>query len=224
MLEHDIQQRFVDQVISPEVVSYPIKVYQELVYYRFFEVISNAYPIFYALVDKSLLEKNIYLFMQSLPKTEYIWKMADQWRKFVKKEQLFRELNAVDDLLLYEWVEVKLMMKAYKKHTADTFSWDETYHMSNSVFLMEQSYDILNAEYKTKGEFYILAYYDFAEHQVMYREINAFVFHFLHNIKGDSIEKKLNLFCMKHDVSVEEAKHTLEEALSTLVKVQVIRK
>ncbi len=60
MREFNAQKKLMD--IAFENVKLPknhqgYKVYKALVFHRFFEVLSNAYPVFYKIVDKKDLKK-----------------------------------------------------------------------------------------------------------------------------------------------------------------------
>ena len=56
-------------------------VYKELVFHRFFEVLSNAFPVFYEEVERERFEKVIYEFMKYGAKTPVVWKLADEFRR-----------------------------------------------------------------------------------------------------------------------------------------------
>ncbi|MGB5793358.1 hypothetical protein, partial [Poseidonibacter sp.] len=108
-LERDVEDRFFDiitnQKENPSSNAY--KVYQRLVYYRFEEIIKNTFPEFIKNISEKKLEKSIFEFLKNPPNTPFVWKIANDYRKFVKKNKIFDSKKYLYELLYFDWIEVK---------------------------------------------------------------------------------------------------------------------
>ena len=92
-IEKDVQNRFFDIVINqkdnPNTSAYGV--YQKLVFYRFEEIIKSTFIEFSKYISEKKLEKSIYEFIKNPPSTPFVWQIANDYRKFVKKQKLFHE-------------------------------------------------------------------------------------------------------------------------------------
>lgn len=221
------QKIFVDKVIditrAKKDEQKPIELYKDLVHHRFFEVISNANPIFYSLIKKKKLKKIITKFIQSGAKTDFIWRLPSEFRVFVKNnKELFADMDYIDDLLWFEWIEIKLFMKDYDSFKKSKFNVLFSYDISKSAKIKKLSYKVYEKEFEIKGEYCVLAYYGFKEDEVIYREISPFMYEFLELITKHSIKKAIIKISRKYKLQPKELKKILMQALKELCSLGVL--
>lgn len=226
MQEYRLQKKLLSMAFDSEKVakSKGKKAYKFLVYYRFFEVLSNAYPIFFTLVNRARFEKIIYKFMRYGAKSNVMWKVPNEFRKFVKKQKHFREFKFIDDLLWFEWSEVALMMQTKKLQQEGDFSWDHSCVMSSSASIKKLRYRVFDAPHYTQnGEFFLLAYYDRAQSRVFYREISQLLYLFLKILKKRNLMEAVVFMSEQTSEDAVAVKAFFEPTLNELWSIGVLQ-
>lgn len=227
MQAHEQQRYIVDIAFEREDMSLQskgLKAYKFLVQYRFFEVLSNAFPVFYGLVSQKRFEKAVMAFMQSGAKSNQMWKVPNEFRKFVKKHDFFENMPYVHDLLWFEWKEVALMMQEYTLEQSKPFSWGNSYTLSRSAAVKKLSYPVFEADgYEKKGEYYLLAYYDFDAKKVFYRQIALPMYLFLKTLKKQNLQKALEEICQLSQEQLKDVKSFFQPSLEELLLLHVLQ-
>lgn len=224
-LERDVEDRFFDIISNQKEnpSSNAFGIYQKLVFYRYEEIINNTFPLFLKYISAKELEKTLYLFMKNPPTTPFVWQIANDYRKMVKKNRLFHDRKYLYELLYFDWIELELLMKEYKVKKQKEFSWDSSYSLSKSSRIKRFKYDIINTNYEEKRENFTVIYYDFSSDEVLFREVNEFLYALLKNLnKKESIKKTLKKLCKQNDIDLNEAIEVLEEPLKELLYNKVI--
>ena len=224
-LEKSIEKRFFDNLLNQEenFDNTAINVYQKLVFMRYLEVIKNSFPLFEKHIDEDFLEESIRTFMKNTPSTPFVWQIPNDYRKFVKKNKLFNDKKYLYELLYYDWIEIEIYMKEYKFKKQKKFSYKENYTLSKSARISRFKYDIVNTDYKTKRENFLVIYYDFETHDVIFREINQLIYVLIQRLnKNQSINTVLKQLCKENDIDFKEAKTILKEPLSELYLNRVL--
>jgi hypothetical protein len=218
-LERDIQERFFDILKNQKEnkTSNAFKIYQKLVYYRYEEIIQSTFSYFIKYVSSEELEDSIYKFLKNPPKTQFVWKIANDYRKFVKEHKLFEDRSYLYELLYFEWIEVELYMKEYKEQKDYKFSWEYSYEIAQSARIREYKYDIIGSKYEEERENYLIIYFDFENNKVLYREINQFIYVLIKRLKQGTLKQVLNQLCIDNDIELDDAKNILEEPLQELI-------
>ncbi|MGA1940014.1 hypothetical protein [Arcobacter sp. YIC-310] len=224
-LERDVENRFFDiiskQQENPSSNAYGI--YQKLVFYRYEEIINNTFPLFIKYVSPKELDESIFLFLKNPPSTPFVWQIADDYRKMVKRKKLFHNRKFLYELLYFDWIELELLMKEYKTKKIKEFSWENSYTLKQSARIKRFKYDIINTNYEEKRENFTVIYYDFSSDEVLFREINEFLYALIKNLnKKESIKKTLKKLCKQNDINLNEAMEVLEEPLKELIGFRVI--
>jgi len=228
MDERKIQKRFVDQVKNKtKVTKDSIGVYKYLVHHSFFEVISNAYPIFYEIVLDQKLEKefdkSIFKFMQKKAFSPYMWEMPNEYRNFLKKSKYFKNIKYLDDLLYFEYSELFIFMKKKKRNEKKTFNLSNKYQISKYVSLYKYNYDVVNRNFIDKSEYFILGYFDNTQNEVVYRPLNILLFSFLKSLNHEkSMKTNLKNFLKENDISYKEYKNEFKKVLEELYIQEVL--
>jgi len=199
------------------------KVYSSLVKKVFFDALSSAYPLFYKEVDKKKFEKIVCKFMQHGAKNIKMWKMPNEFRLFIKKKKLFREIAYVDDLLWFEWSEVKLMMKNYKTGLPQKFSYKNEYKLSKSCVMKKLKYRVFEkGSFEEKGTYYLLGFYDFMEYRIVYKEISFPLYIFLKKMDKTGLKKTRKSISEMSDQSKKDVKKFFRDTLNELNSLHVL--
>lgn len=219
-LERDVEDRFFDiitnQKDNPSSNAYGV--YQKLVFYRFEEIIKNTFPEFMKYISEHDLEKSVYEFIKNPPSTPFVWQIAKDYIKFVKKNKIFHDKKFLYELLYFDWIEVEVEMKEYKEEKKSKFSWNKSYKLAKSARIKKFKYDIINKDFETKRENYLIIYFNFEQNEVLFREINQFIYVLIQRLnKKESLEKTLKTLCKENDLELQDAKDVLEEALKELI-------
>jgi hypothetical protein len=218
-LEREVQDKFFD-IITNQKENNPsdaFKVYQKLVFYRYEDIVKSTFVQFVKNISENELENSIYAFLKNPPKTEFVWKIANDYMKFVKKQKLFHDRKYLYELLYFDWIEVEIYMKEYKLKEND-FSWNSSYSLSKSARVKRFDYDIINANYQEKRENYLIIYYNFDTNEVLFREINQFIYVLIKKLKHSTLESTLNEICKENEIELLEAKEILQEPLMELIQ------
>lgn len=201
-----------------------LQAYRFLVEYRFFEVLSNAFPIFYSMVDQKRFEQAVIAFMQSGAKSNEMWRVPDEFRLFVKEQEFFQQtMPFVHDLLWFEWIEVALMMGTYGPKEQSIFSWDKEYTLSKSAVLKVLDYPVYEQKnFENRGEYHLLAYYDFDAKQVYFREIGPPLYLFLSALETKGIQGALEEICHLSEEQPKNVQSFFQYSLEELLFLKVI--
>ena len=219
-LEREVQDRFID-IISEQKensTNSVYNVYQKLVFYRYEEIVKTTFIEFCKYISEDELEKSIYEFLKNPPSTPFVWQIANDYRKFVKKQKLFHDRKYLYELLYFDWIEVEIYMKEYKKIKVKDFDWNKSYKLAPSARLKTFNFDIINKEHESKRENFLIIYYDYKSDEVLFREINQFLYVLIkQSNKKQSILKILEALCIENEIDLEEAKMVLYEPLKELL-------
>ena len=196
------------------------KVYSSLVKKVYFDALSSAYPLFFSLVEKKEFEKVVVEFMQLGAQSIEMWKMPNEFRKFIKKQKKFKSIAFANELLWFEWVEVKLMMKNYKHQKQEKFSYKNNYSISNSAVVKKLKYRVFEeGNFKQKGEFFLLSYYDFSTYRVLFMEISELMYTFL---KTSGSKKAIQKIANLSEQSQKDVEEFFKDSLEGLLKKGII--
>lgn len=202
-----------------------LKLYKELVFSRFFEVISNANPILCSIVDEKRLKKAVKKFIKSGAKTDLIWKVPNEFRKFVKNDKtIFDGLPYINDLLWFEWIDIELFMKNYSSFKKESFDNKSLYILSKSARIKKLSYEVYKKKFDTKGKYSLLAYYDLNKKEVIYREISIFMYHFLKLLSKKNVLDAISKMSKEYKIKTKELEEILIEPLKELCSLGVLAK
>jgi len=227
MFEKKVQKSFLEQVSGKRAIaspsSNPIQIYKDMVHYRFIEVIKSAYPIFSSKISNKLLDELVFSFIQSQPRTPYIWQMPSEFRKFIIKNNLLNTMPYVNDLLLYEWIEIELFMKEYTNQKECKFDWDKQIALNESARILEFNYRVYKEKFKKRGRYHLLVYYDFDDHEVHFQEITKFMYLFLKALKKKGIFSALLSVSKKFNVDSAEVKEVLNDTLRLFCSKKILK-
>jgi hypothetical protein len=224
--ERDLQERFLELIKNQKEnkTSNAFGIYQKLVFYRYEEIVKSTFIQYCKLVSQDKIDETILDFVKTPPKTTFVWQIAKDYMKFIKKNKYFKNKKYINEILYFDWVELELIMKEYKQQEKQSFSWKKTYVLNENTKLKKFKYDIILGEYENKRDNFVLIYYDFNENDVFYREINEVVFLVLKSLNvSKSIAKILKSLCKKYELNFKEAKEVLETSFVELTNLNIIK-
>lgn len=222
-LEKQIQKKFFDNLINQDkdFKNFPISIYQKLIYDRYYEVLSNSFPLFCEYIDEAVFSESIKLFIKNTPQTPFMWQIPNDYRKLMKKLSFF-DNKFLYELLYFDWIEIELYMKEYKSKKSKKFSFNSCYKLFKSARIKRFKYDIINKKYEQKRKNFVIIYYDFDSNEVLYREINLLIYLLLKNLsEKKTINNILKEICFEHEIDFKEAKKVLKGPLKELFEKKV---
>jgi len=229
MLERDIQERFVGfingAVDIPQPDTNPLRIYKELVHYRFDEVLRNAMPDFCEILGEKRLDLLIFEFIQSKPKTPYIWQVPTLFMHFLIESSKVDDIRYAADLMWFESVEVELLMGQYHKPAQNLFDWNSSFKPSSSMRMKLLNYPVNQGCFDFVESHPLIMYYSFQEYSVFYQEITPFMFRFLSYLEYMMPKEALMSICADFDINEEdEVKELLQGALENFSQLNIIEK
>ena len=229
MLEKDVQARLIDfisdKVEIPDEPRNPIRIYKELVHYRFDEVIRNAMPDFSDILGTQRLDTLIYDFIQAKPKTPFVWQVPSLFMKYLLDFNLVDDIPYAEDLMWFESIEVDLLMGAYNKPQENIFNWDEGFSLSKSMRMKILYHAVNQDSFEKIDEHPLLMYYHFEEASVYFQEITPFMYRFLVYLEKMLPNEALICICADFQLSEEnEVKELLQGALEEFCVLNIINK
>ncbi len=231
-LEQDIQKRFIKNITSDNLnhISSALKVYSDLVYYSFLEVIEKAYPRCCKLFDQKSLKDIIYKFMDYGSYNPLYWRVALEFRDFILKYNTY-DIDFLDDLISYEALEIQMYMQKYTDYKESKFDLKNSYKLNPQTNISIYNYPIHNPSFDQspnsfeKGEYIVLFYFDKDKLEIISQEITPFLKEFLESLDSlCNIEEVMEIFSSKYEVPFEDIKEILEDVLSNYLKLNVLIK
>ncbi|PSM53072.1 hypothetical protein CBLAS_1848 [Campylobacter blaseri] len=201
-----------------------ITLYQNLVFQRYYEILSNAYPIFASIIPDDKFKKMVQDFLEFGARNEYVWKMPKEFGKYLTSSKKYKNLPYTKDLLWFEWIEIELFMKNYDDFEKSKFSLKSNYILNKNAKIKKLKYKVHLKDLENKEKCALLAYYDTQSKIVIYRELSLSMYEFIKLMKHNSFKKSSKIICKKYDLEKKESKKILKKALKELVNLGVLIK
>ena len=229
MLEAEVQRRFVDFISDktpiPDAANNPVRIYKELVHYRFEEVIRNAMPDFCALLDETRLDALIFDFIQSKPVSPFVWQVPMLFRAYLIENNRVNDIAYADDLMWFESVEVELLMGQYDRPIQENFEWESDFKLSQSMRMKVLNYAVNQENFEYVDVHPLVMYYHFEEHAVFFQEVTPFMYSFLGYLQKLTPIQALYAICEDFEIDEQETvKELLQGALEEFVQLHIIIK
>ncbi len=228
MLERDVQERFIGFVTGQSEISRPrtnpLRIYKELVHYRFDEVIRNAMPDFCDILGEERLDALIFDFIQSKPQTPFIWQVPSLFMDFLLNSRHVDDIEYAYDLMWFETVEVELLMGQYEKPSAATFDWNKNFRPSSSMRMKVLNHAVNRGEFEFVEAHPLVMYYHFEEYAVYFQEISPFIYGFLIYLEKMSAQDALASICADFHLKEEdEVRELLQAPLEEFSRLNIIK-
>lgn len=225
-VETAVMERFMEIIQGDEPLINPLRnryqVYRDMVYHRFFETITNIYPILSRQLGERLQEV-IREFQQRGAASVLIREMAYEFGEFLRNHPIHEELPYLEDVLWLEWGEMALLLENFEGDNA-LFEWNGRYKLSSSVRLRQLRYPIYRGDFESAGAYPLLLYYDFNENRVYFEEITPLGYDLLIFLENKGMEEALNEIALRYRVDQEDLKEPLEQLLKQWCDKKILTK
>lgn len=214
-VETAVMERFIEIIQGDEPLINPLRnryqVYRDMVYHRFFETITNIYPILSRQLGERLPEV-IREFQYHGATSVLIREMAYEFGEFIKNHPIHEELPYLEDVLWLEWGEMGLLLGNFEGNNV-SFEWNGKYKLSSSARLRQLHYPIYRGDFESSGAYPLLLFYDFQEDRVYFEEITPLGYDLLILLENKGMEEALNEISGRYGVDQEDLKEPLEQLL-----------
>lgn len=225
-VETAVMERFMEIIQGDEPLINPLRnryqVYRDMVYHRFFETITNIYPILSRQLGERLPEV-IREFQQRGAASVLIREMAYEFGEFLRNHPIHEELPYLEDVLWLEWGEMALLLEIFEGDNA-LFEWNGRYKLSSSVRLRQLRYPIYRGDFESAGAYPLLLNYDFNEDRVYFEEITPLGYDLLILLENKGMEEALNEIALRYRVDQEDLKEPLEQLLKQWCDKKILTK
>lgn len=215
-LESAVMQRFMDIIQSQEELVNPLlnrhQVYRDMVYHRFFETLTNIYPILTEQLGDEL-EDLIVEFQKYGARSYLLSDMAFEFGEFLKSLK-GQELPYLEDLLWLEYGELLLLKKEHRKECS-AFSWESEYTLSDSFLFRELHYPVYRGDFESEGVYPLLLFYDCVQNGVYFEEITPFAYKMLELLQDNSIEESIAAVAEFFNVDLEALRDPVAQLMQS---------
>lgn len=218
MLEKEIQKRFFELAMNKNIATNSqIATYQNLVWHRFDELLSESLPESKKLIDEVKWNRLITDFILSSPSSFLIWQATDEFVKFVNKST--KKHSIFNDMLSYENAQI-LCYQAITLASHEEFDLNKKYSLSNSAKILKLNYRV--HDNLKKQQICLLLYRNEEDDSVNFTEITEFMYEFLNSLKNKSIQTALKSICKQYGLDFKASKDVIFDALNEFCKNGVI--
>lgn len=214
-IEASIMERFVEILNSDESLLNPLlnrhQVYRDMVYHRFFETITNIYPMLTSRLGDQMHEL-IRAFQSRGAMSVLMSDMAYEFGEFLKEYPIEESLPYLEDLLWLEWGEAELAMSCFDGVKA-SFEWKKSYRLSPSARIRVLKYPVYRRDFETLGEYPLALYYHFGEDRVYFEEMTPLAYDLLGLLEQSDLQTAVEEIARRYEVDVEDIKEPIEELL-----------
>lgn len=224
--ETTIMERFIRIIESDEPLINPLhnryQVYRDMVYHRFYETITNIYPI----LSHTLGEQLPILIreFQNRGATSILMSdMAYEFGEFLKNHSLHKTLPYLEDVLWLEWTEMELLMGQFESSEV-SFTWNGTYTLSYSACLRQLRYPIYRRDFESFGLYPLLLYYDFQEERVYFEEITPLGYDLLILLENQDMKEALSEISRSYGIDQMDLQEPIEHLLKQWCEKKILTK
>ncbi len=225
-IETTAMERFIEIIAGDETLINPLhnryQVYRDMVYHRFYETITNIYPILSCRLGEQL--PILIREFQSHGATSILMSdMACEFGEFIKQHPIGKTLPYLEDTVWLEWSEMVLLLEKFEENKS-VFKWEGRYKLSSSARLRQLSYPIYRGDFESIGEYPLLLFYDFDEEKVYFKEISSLGYDLLIFLENHNIQETLKQISKHYGVNEKNLKEPLEELLNQWCEKKILIK
>ena len=216
MKPYDIQKNFLSIVLNSDksIHNKNMKIYQELILYRFKEVLSSTYPVFTNYMDKIELETLIEDFIMYGCKTSFVWQISLEFKQYLHSKRYLTLIQK--QILNFESKQISIFVKN-DDIKCSVLSYERAYKLSINASVMMFDYDILNQTF-AKQKQYVLLYKNKEDFQVYYLSISEFLYYFFkYQRANNTINKAIFFASRKSNINYKDAKNIASKAIENFV-------
>ena len=221
MKPYNIQKEFLSTVLNNDksIQNENMKIYQELILYRFKEVLSSTYPIFTDYMDEIELETLIKDFIIYGCRTSYVWQISLEFKQYLHSK---RELTLIQkQILSFESKQIKIYVKN-DDIKCSVLSYKRAYRLSKNASVMIFDFDILNQTFYKQKQ-YVLIYKSKDDFQVYHLSISKFLYWFFKYQKANNTLTKAIYFASKKaNIDYNDAKNIATQTIENFINDGII--
>jgi hypothetical protein len=211
-------------------------VYQELIYYRFFETIRSIYPVTVNNLGADLLENHIKKFISKGAKSLLLRDMANEFRSYLLSGFLsglaageMGPYSWLEDLMWYEWSEALLLTSEPLPGTPHTADFKNYYEMSKAAVKKMISHEVYANPLKVIEPVNLLLYYDFKINKVCYQTTSGFINELINNLINnpdaadlENAFKKTSGYFKLSSSSIDEARNLVLQVMNDMLEKKIL--
>lgn len=177
-------------------------IYRELIAIRYFEVLESCFKRSKIALGSRWSEL-VYEFINEGSRALQIWKMPDEFRKFVTKKE--RNPPYLKELMWFEWIEIESALSKRAKNIDRKFSWNRGVKATPSLFLKSLKYTVYE-ENITKKRGWIL-FFTNRDGETYWILTSKYIFEILKSLKSKkSLEHSYKKVSKKWRIYNKESK------------------
>lgn len=224
-LETAVMQRLVEIIQSNEALSNPIvnryQVYRDMVQFRFFESLSNIYPLLEEQLGEALFREAVLAFLAHGATQTLMSDMTREFGMFITSFLDEAEHPYLRDTVWLEQGEADLLLHAQTAQETH-FDWDNCYKPSSSILFRTLNYAVYKGEFQTFDEYPLILFYDYFTQCVYFEEITPFAYNLLELLDGRKASDVLNELSRKYKLESEALRPHMELMLREWCQKHII--
>ena len=231
---------------SPEnmkgTVNKGLEYYTKLIYNNINNVLMQAYPITHSVVAAEKWQMMVRGFIKQHPSTaNRIWKMPREWMNYVENKHFAEKFDIpfLNDLLMFEWVEMEVFTMPSKKEKITgvkpkeivSIEWDKKIKIIEVYRLVQLKYPVhlyaIKKAVENAGDYFLLTFRT-DDHQVKYVDMPALHVLFFEQIRNgatlNEITWELQRFKKPREKDREVVKSYLESFVTSMFRYGIFKK
>lgn len=197
-------------------------VYRGLIFHRYDETLSSAFPLFKARAGDAAWEEMVELFVERGANTPFIWQMPAEFINFLLSREGERQ-PYWEELLWFEWQQVALCMKHVPPNLETSVDFERIYTLGGAARVRRFVYPVMRGEIAPEGEYWLLIYQDIAQGTVVWETLTPFMGRLL-DILGEARSLRLQVEALSaaFGIASEDAFEILSNALKRYLEISVM--
>ncbi|WP_353662062.1 DNA-binding domain-containing protein [Hydrogenimonas sp. SS33] len=201
------------------------EIYRKLIFYRFEETLSAAYPLFKKEVGKRRWKRWVKGYIAQNPETPFMWRMPEGFGKYVRKEMKKKGMKRRRyrrDLLWFEWNEVAAMMAPSPIKSAKRVDFSRVYRRGESVRMRRLRHPAMLGKREPKAVYPTLVHQT-GDGGVAWRILTPFLYELIRACDGKRpLGKIVCSLCRSGDIDEKSARKVLQKGLRAFLKQGVL--
>jgi len=221
MKTFDIQKEFFSDIIAGNNMNDKNKyIYNELILFRFLEVIKSTFPIYCDYIKDDILQKQIKEFIIYGSNTSYVWKISFEFKDFLFEHKNISKIQK--EILIFEIKQIQIYASCIDIKSKN-LSYKRKYKLSKNAYIQKHNFDIINQTYKKIKTKYYLIYKDINDYDVYYLELSKFLYLFFkYQRANNTINKAIKLASKQSNLNYYDAKNISKNAIENFINTAIL--
>jgi hypothetical protein len=221
MKTYDIQNDFFNDVLTSKNIQDPNKeIYNELILFRFIEVINSTFPIYSKYLKKEILENKIKDFIKYGAKTSFVWQVSFEFKKYLETQVTLTKIEK--EILSFESRQILIYISS-KNVKAKKISNQRAYKLSSNASIQKHNFDIVSESFNKIKPKYYLIYKDINDFDVYYIELSSFLYYFLkYQRNSNTINDAIYLSAKRVKLNFSDAKQISKNVIENFINTAIL--